>query len=100
MHRACLLAFATVLLASCPTRAAGIPEEAVRRAVDRGVASLRKAQSPDGSFPIGGVGTGATSLAALTLLECGVSPEDEQLRKAVAAVRAGCPTSNQIYSVA
>jgi hypothetical protein len=99
MHRSCLLVFIVLLFVGLPVRAAAVPEEAIRAAVERGAAALRKTQGPDGRFAIGGNGTGSTSLAALTLIECGVSPDDEQIRKAVAAVRADCPTQTLVYSL-
>jgi hypothetical protein len=94
---------AFILLVVGPmTRAAGatpIPEELIKKCIDRGVEALRRTQSDDGSFVSGMYGSGATSLAALTLLECGVSGEDEQVRKAVAFVREDCPTMNRVYNV-
>src|SRR5262245_36223086 len=88
-----------LILEGSSTRAA-VPDEAIRRAVDRGVVALRRGMGDAGQLPGGLYSSGATSLAALTLLECGVSPDDEQLRKAVAAVRADCPTMNRVYPIA
>src|SRR6059058_4752667 len=70
-------------LAIGPGLRAAIPEEQVKRAVEQGVAALKKAQSADGRFGGELYGSGSTSLAALALLECGVNPEDEQIRRAV-----------------
>lgn len=88
------------LLVAGVARAAAIPQDVIDKAVDRGVAALRKGQGPDGLFAGGAHGTGPTSLAALTLLECGVLPGDEQIQKAVAAVRDDCPTMNRVYNLA
>src|SRR5215218_7407950 len=93
--------FASLTYMAClvGTAAAAVPEEKINAAVERGVAALRKGQGADGLFARSGHGTGATSLAALTLLECGVSPDDEQVRKAVTAVRDDCPSMNQTYNL-
>src|SRR5215207_6318052 len=85
------------LVGTCP---AAIPEERINTAVDRGVAALRKGQGADGLFAHGAHGSGPTSLAALTLLECGIGPDDEQVQKAVTAVRNDCPSMNQTYNLA
>ncbi|HEY1380232.1 MAG TPA: HEAT repeat domain-containing protein [Gemmataceae bacterium] len=98
-HVCRLVALIALILASSPSRAA-VPEAAIKRAVDRGVAALRRGMGDSGQLPGGLYTSGATSLAALTLLECGVRPDDEQLRKAVAAVRADCPTMNRVYPIA
>jgi hypothetical protein len=80
--------------------AAAIPQEAINRATERGVAALRKMQADDGSFSGTSYGSGPTSLAALALLECGVNTDDEQVRKAVAYVRRDSPAMNRTYSLA
>src|SRR2546421_12583614 len=101
LSRCCLcLALGSCLLGGPATRAAAVPDELINRAVERGVAALRKGLGNDGQFTYGSHGSGPTSLAALTLLECGVSTDDEQVQKAVAAVRADCPTMNRTYSLA
>src|SRR5204863_9904637 len=82
------------VLAGAPARAA-VPEKAVQRATERGVAGLKKLQQPNGQF--GTYGSGSTALAALALLECDVPPDDECVRRAVAAVRAECPELNRVY---
>jgi hypothetical protein len=82
------------------TSAAAIPEDRIDRAVERGVAALRTLQAEDGSFSGTIHGSGPTSLAALTLLECGATSADVQVRKAVAFVRKDCPTLNRTYNLA
>src|SRR4051794_24869462 len=74
---------------------AAIPEEVVEQSVERGVAALRTLQAPTGHF--GRYASGSTALAALALLECGVRPDDECIRKAADAIRADCPDLNQVY---
>jgi hypothetical protein len=101
IRRAAGFAFLTTLLfAPLAVRAAAIPQEAIDRASERGAAALRKMQAPDGSFsPNGGFGSGPTSLATLALIECGDRPDVEHIRKAVAVVRADCPTMNRTYNL-
>jgi hypothetical protein len=57
-------------------------DPAVNRAIDRGVAYLKKADD----FRIGG-----KALAGLTLLSCGVPEKDPAVKRLAAAVRAGLP---------
>jgi hypothetical protein len=72
----------------------------VNRAIKRGVAYLKQIQANDGTWSYlnsapedkkydgyKGADVGATSLAALTLLECGVPRTDKAVQKAAAAVR-------------
>ena len=84
--------------------------EAVNRAIDRGVAWLRKQQDPDGRFRRGihpgarlsaplrkfGVqdplGHGPTALGVLTLRICGVAGDDVGVRRGLDALREGYPT--------
>ena len=75
-------------------------EEAIRKAVERGIAYLRKQQLPRSGFwpfndpegpglPPSDYHVGATAFACVTLLENRVSPEDRQIQKAIHAVRSG-----------
>lgn len=92
---------AVIALAAAAVSAnAAIPEEVIRAAIDRGVAGLRKAQAADGRFAGTAHGCGPTALAALTLIECGVSPNDEQLRKAIDIVRKDAPDQKATYNLA
>src|SRR5262249_53414823 len=69
----------------------------VNRAIKSGVAYLKQSQAKDGtwSFPneaafqaaAGDTDAGATALAGLALLECGVPASDEAVQKAAALVR-------------
>src|SRR5262249_61729735 len=77
---------ATALLAvalAAPARAADA--DAIQRAIDRGVAYLKSQQRDNGTWPH--EKTGATALAGLALLECGVPPDDPAVKKAAEAVR-------------
>ena len=58
---------------------------AVNAAIDRGVAELRRTQLPDGSWPSAYARShllGPTALATLTLLKCGVKPEEPCILRA------------------
>lgn len=90
------LAFALLLLPPGPARA--VDQGAINRAVDRGVTALKAAQSPDGKWTNGEIG--ATALAGLTLLECGVSREDRSVVLALNAVREESLALTSTYSLA
>jgi hypothetical protein len=89
----------------------GTFDQAVNAAIDRGVACLRRTQSPDGTWPRGGGGgkkeeekraretAGATALAGLTLLECGVPAKDDAVQKAAKAVRKYASMGKYVYAV-
>jgi hypothetical protein len=90
--------------------ARAVEQAAVNQAVARGVAYLKNIQGTDGSWHYGltdatglssNVNTvGATALAALTLLECGVPIDDPAVQKAAAYVRQACPTLTKTYCLA
>jgi hypothetical protein len=71
--------------------------QAVNAAIDRGVANLRRTQGKDGTWPRKEIG--ATALAGLTLLECGVAPDDQAVKLAADAVRKRAVTEQYVYSV-
>lgn len=86
--------------------ASGAELSAVTRAVDRGVAFVKgrqHAESGTWTFRAGPedapATTGATALAALTLLECGVSAKDPSVQKAAEAVRHAVPDLGHTYSI-
>jgi hypothetical protein len=85
-----------VLLLHASARAADA--DAVRRSIDRGVAHLKRIQQQDGRWPRQELG--ATALAGLTLLECGVAADDPAVQRAAAVVRDGSVTQTQTYSLA
>ena len=64
-----------------PARAAD--KEAVNEAVEKGVRKLRSQQQQDGTWTYGQIGL--TALCGLTLLECGVTVDDDAIQKAAAA---------------
>src|SRR5947209_2212300 len=80
-------ALALLALANLPAsgEARAVDTDAVNKAVERGVAGLRSMQREDGTWPH--VNIGATALAGLTLLECGVKADDRAVQAAALAVR-------------
>ncbi len=95
MRRA--LALALTVLAATGSAARAVDQDAIDKAVERGVAYLRGAapNGYDAAHP-----AGATALAGLTLLECGVAPDDKTVQAAAAAVREASITQNQTYALA
>jgi hypothetical protein len=83
-------------LTQTPARA--VDEKKVNRAIDHGVEGLRRMQRGDGTWPH--VNIGATALAGLTLLECGVKSDDRAIKDAAAAVRKGSVDLTHTYSLA
>lgn len=79
-----------------------VPRE-IREAIDKGVTYIKGRLTKGGNL-YGNVpdhNTGAMALGGLTLLECGVSPRDEAVRKAIARVHSA--TNRQltdIYAIA
>jgi hypothetical protein len=73
------------------------PENAIDRAIDRGVQALCKMQGADGKWPHQEIG--ATALAGLTLIVCGVKGDDVAVQRAADAVRRVCPSLTHTYSI-
>lgn len=91
MRFAPLLLFVTVLLAAPAARAQdAIDADALRQAIERGKTWLQGLQQPDGSFKLPPANEtletnfplGYCSLATLTLLKCGVEPDDPAIERA------------------
>jgi hypothetical protein len=68
-------------------------------AIDRGVAYLKRLQKPDGTWPRAEV-IAITALAGLTLLECGVPPEDPAIQNAADAIRRAGEALTRTYALA
>ncbi len=76
-------------------------QEKVNKAIDRGVAYLKRTQQDSGSWlGPGGHPIGMAALPGLTLLECGVPPGHEQVQKAARVVREAGLTMQQTYELA
>src|SRR5262249_26959266 len=75
-----------------------------RQAIDKGVAYLKqRLRDRDPTYYYGQSDdphVGATALAGLTLLECGVPPADESVQQAVSLVRARAGSLRFTYSLA
>jgi hypothetical protein len=95
MLRAGGLTLAVALVGGTETPA--VEKADIDRAVESGVAALKRLQQPDGTWPYAEIG--ATALAGLALLESGVKADDPAVAKAAAAVRRACPTMIQTYSL-
>src|SRR5262249_34910754 len=87
-----------------PARA--VDQDRIDKAVAKGVAHLNRRQGHDGRWPRetcrggdSGGETGATSLAALALLECGVAPDDPHMKQAASYIRSASPHITQTYSL-
>jgi hypothetical protein len=78
-----------------PARA--VDPGAVNKAIARGVALLRTMQRANGTWPHPEMG--ATALAGLTLLECGVPADDRAVARAAAAVREASLACTHTYSL-
>jgi serine/threonine protein kinase len=84
---------------SLPETEPSKPELKTEKAIARGVQYLKDQQFPDGTwqhYP----NPGATALAGLTLLECGVPVTDPAIQKAAATVRTAAVQANHTYSMA
>jgi hypothetical protein len=83
-----------------------VQQRQLKKAIRRGVAYLKKKLQEGSSLysigdaPAGEGHVGAVALAGLTLLECGVPPEDPALRQALDTVRARAPRLTFTYSIA
>jgi hypothetical protein len=91
-----LLAVAVLALPAPEARA--VDQATIDRAIERGVAGLRRLQQGDGTWPH--VHIGATALAGLTLRECGARADDKAARQAAAAVRQASLNLTHTYSLA
>jgi hypothetical protein len=90
------LAALALLVLALPLRAG--EQDGVQRAIDRGVAYLKSLQQADGTWPHAEIGP--TSLAGLTLLECGVPANDPAVVKAARVARQAAVNLTGTYSLA
>jgi len=72
-------------------------EKKIKQAIERGVEYLKRQQKENGEWHY--QESGMTSLAALTLLECGVPPNDHQIQKAAMFVRNAAVMEDKTYSI-
>ncbi len=99
MKRALLAGCAAVaVLAGMGSAARAVDQEAIDKAIDRGVEFLRG----DGALTGGDRSmqpTGATALVGLTLLECGAAADDPAVRRVAEVVRPAAVTTTQTYTL-
>ena len=83
----------------------GADEQQIQRAIQRGLEHLKDRQDPvAGTWPsyetfAGPAKMGATALAGVTLLECGVPSDDPVVKKAASAVRQASVSLTQTYEL-
>ena len=101
-HWTAALVFAAAMALAVPPLFSQRPVDAalqkkIDKSVQRGVAYLKSLQKGDGTWPRDEIG--ATALAGLTLLECGVDAEHAAIQKAADAVRKSAVSMSDTYSV-
>jgi hypothetical protein len=96
MSRIGLLALVGLTAAQAPARA--VDPAKINSAIDDGVNALRGMQRASGIWAHQHIG--ATALAGLTLLECGVASDDRPVLDAARAVREAGITCTHTYSIA
>ena len=95
---ACLLVFTATSV-----QAQDIDPAAVKQAIDRGIAYLKRQQKADGSWTQEGHDErcGSTAIAVIAMRSCGISPNDESIQRAMRYLRAfPGEQSGRIYSLA
>ena len=101
MKRALLAGCAAVaVLAAAGPAARAVDQEAVNRSIERGVAYLHNRDVLSQSYGATNQPTGVAALVGLTLLECGVAPDDEAVRRCLERVRPASVSETQTYSLA
>ena len=74
-------------------------DDAIQRAIKRGVESLKRSQGGDGSWVHKENPAGSTALAGVTLLECEVDSADPSIQKAADYLRREAILLNHTYSI-
>src|SRR5262249_21618925 len=92
-----LVVVLAVLVAATPVSQAANDKQ-IKQAIDRGVTFVKGLQRADGSWPF--QESGMTSLAALTLIECGIPTNDPVIQKAAEYVRNSIVAEDRTYSLA
>lgn len=87
------------LLCCGVARSPAATQAQIDQALQRGVEHLKRTQAADGSWNYAGYMEGATSLAALALLESGTRASDPAILKAAQFVRAKARACTQTYSL-
>jgi hypothetical protein len=88
---------AGIIVAVADSTSQAVDQAAIDKAIEKGVEALCRMQSNEGTWPNAEIG--ATALAGLTLLECGVKQDDRAIFRAADAVRRASLTLNHNYSI-
>jgi hypothetical protein len=104
-NRISLSALGAVCLLSWPAQGAERNPK-IQQAINRGVAFLRSQKDVNGIWPYGAMASpgasgsvGATALAGLTLLECGVPPDDPAVQQAAQYIRKNAASLDFTYAL-
>ena len=76
-----------------------LTEKVVKSAIDKGLQFLLQKQGANGTWPDKEYTVGKTSLALMTLIDCGLTADDEPVQRALKFLREGRPP-NMTYQVA
>ena len=99
MKRALLAGCAAVaVLVVAGPAARAVDQDAINRAIDRGVEFLHGRDVP-GAVPVMMQPVGATALVGLTLLECDAKADDPDVHHAAEVVRTAAPAMHETYSL-
>jgi hypothetical protein len=93
-----VLAGALCALVLLTPSARAAEEQQIKLAIERGLSWLKSLQNEKGEWEY--QESGMTSLAALTLLECGVSADEPAIQRAAMFVRGRAATETRTYSIA
>jgi hypothetical protein len=78
---------------------AGVDQEKINAAIEKGSAFLKKTQNAKGSWDNTGSSVGYVSLAGLTLLECNTPANDLSVQRVAGYVRSNSANLNKNYDV-
>jgi hypothetical protein len=92
-----VLAFSVSILVLATSTGRAVDKEKVNQAIAEGSAVLHKLLAARGTIPY--TQSGATSLVALTLLECGIEAKDPAIQAAASNIRDLSPTMTETYSI-
>jgi len=98
-----LIAAVSALVLTAQVQA--VDQDEIKRSIDDGVAALKANQKQNGFWIYGDAqkpslnSVGATALAGLALLECGVPADDKAVQKAAQVARVSCVDLTQTYSL-
>jgi hypothetical protein len=95
-----VLAGALSVLVLLGTSARAADEQKIKDTIERGVGWLKGLQNDQGEWPHDSRESGMTSLAALTLLECGVPADNPAIQRAAGFIRGKAINETRTYSVA